>query len=98
MRNVAALCLMALLACAPVRPTAESASMNEDGILFIGGTVAAGAAQTPLKDHAIYVRQGTIVDVGPTAALQSAHPNARVMDASGATILPGLVDAHAHLY
>ena len=70
--------------------------MNET--LFIGGTVAARAQQTPQKNYAILVADGRVKDVGPAAALRAAHPNAPVVDASNATILPGLTDAHGHLY
>jgi len=41
---------------------------------------------------------GRVRDVGPTAEILRAHPHAEVIDAPAATILPGLTDAHAHLY
>ena len=63
-------------------------SMNET--IFVGGTVAVGPTQTPQKNQAI--------DVGPTADVRARHNNARIVDVSSATILPGLTDAHAHLY
>jgi predicted amidohydrolase YtcJ len=73
--------------------------MNTDsGTLFTGGAVVAGAEQTPRKDFAVYAEGGLIREVGPAEALRRSHPNARVIDAAGATILPGLTDAHAHLY
>lgn len=68
------------------------------GTLFIGGTVVAGADQTPRKNFAVYAEGGLIREVGPAADLRRAHPNANVIDASSGTILPGLTDAHAHLY
>lgn len=58
----------------------------------------AGPGQTPQKNYAIYSEDGTIREVGPAAQLRAAHPGARVVDASTATILPGLTDAHGHLY
>ena len=72
--------------------------MTDNGTLFIGGTVAAGATQAPQRNQAIYVTGGVIREVGAADALRAAHPNARVVDASSATILPGLTDAHGHLY
>jgi len=72
--------------------------MIEEGTLFIGGTVVAGAFQSPHNNFAVYVSGGTIREVGPADALRQAHPGARVVDASNATILPGLTDAHGHLY
>ncbi len=90
---------MALFACAPSRPPATTATdMNDHGTLFIGGTVVSGADQTPRKDYAVYAEGGVIREVGPAATLRTTHPGARVIDASNATILPGLTDAHGHLY
>ncbi|HEX8171771.1 MAG TPA: amidohydrolase [Thermoanaerobaculia bacterium] len=71
---------------------------SDSGTLFLGGTVAAGAAQTPQRDYAVYAESGVIREVGPAAQLRAAHPHARIVDASNATILPGLTDAHGHLY
>jgi predicted amidohydrolase YtcJ len=98
MRSVAALAFSALLACGPERPATQPAASAGEGTLFIGGTVVSGPAQTPQKNFAIFVVEGTIREVGPADRLRSAHPDARVVDASGATILPGLTDAHGHLY
>src|SRR4051812_4145580 len=71
-------------------------AMNET--IFVGGTVAVGPTQTPEKDRAIAVFGGHIIDVGPTADIHARHAGARGVDVSNATILPGLTDAHAHLY
>jgi len=70
--------------------------MNE--AIFIGGTVASGAKQTPQRNVAVYVESGMVRELGEADVLRRQHPAARVVDASGATILPGLTDAHAHLY
>ena len=66
------------------------------GTIFTG-TVALGETQTPHPGYAVFVTDGLIRDVGPAANLISAHPGARVIETAG-TILPGLTDAHAHLY
>ena len=72
--------------------------MADDGTLFLGGTVVTGADQIPRKDFAVYATGGIIRQVGLASDLRAAHPNAKVVDASNATILPGLTDAHGHLY
>jgi len=66
--------------------------------LFIGGVVAAGPQQTPQHDWAVLVRDGKIAEVGPADDLKRNHAGAQIVDASNATILPGLTDAHGHLY
>lgn len=68
------------------------------GKIFSASTVVAGPSQTPLRDGAIYVVDGRVREVGSEVEIKRAHPNATVIDARGATILPGLTDAHAHLY
>jgi predicted amidohydrolase YtcJ len=69
-----------------------------DETIFTASTIAEGADQTPRHDRAIYVVDGTIRETGPVTDIRRAHPNARLVEAPGATILPGLTDAHAHLY
>ncbi len=64
----------------------------------MGGTVVTGATQTPQKNYAVFVSGDRIREVGPAGTLRAAHPGARIVDAAGATILPGLTDAHGHLY
>ncbi|HEX7154893.1 MAG TPA: amidohydrolase [Thermoanaerobaculia bacterium] len=89
MRTTAIL-LLALTACATSTP--------RSGTLYHGGTVFAGPEQTPRNDYAIYVEGGVIREVGPAGELRSKYGSARTVDATNATILPGLTDAHGHLY
>ncbi len=85
-----------LASCATNHKGAQPVPMNET--IFIGGAVAAGPQQTPQKNTGVYVTEGIIRELGPADLIRKAHPNARVFDASSATILPGLIDSHAHLY
>lgn len=64
----------------------------------MASTVLAGPSQSPMPNGAVYVSGGVIREVASAADLRRAHPNARIVDAPGATMLPGLTDAHAHLY
>ncbi len=72
--------------------------MTEQGMLFIGGTVVAGAGQTPQNNYAIYTTGGIIRDVGPADELQRKYPITNTIAVLNGTILPGLTDAHGHLY
>jgi imidazolonepropionase-like amidohydrolase len=51
-----------------------------------------------LTDQAILIEGDRIKEVGPTQAVSSHAPaNARVIDLSSSTVLPGLIDCHTHL-
>lgn len=50
-------------------------------------------------DQGILVQSGRITAVGPWAAVSAqAPPSAKRLDLSGKTILPGLIDAHVHVF
>ncbi len=65
-------------------------------LVLAGGTVVTcdGSDRTFVGD--VLVRGERIVAVGPNAARQ-AHRPARVVDARGCAVIPGLVQAHVHL-
>jgi len=67
-------------------------------VIYAGGIVVAGDSQSPRPDWAIYVADGVVRQVDRGDLVRAKHPKARVVDLRGATILPGLTDAHAHLY
>lgn len=48
--------------------------------------------------NAIAVADGKIVEIGNSAALQQKYDAKETLNAEGKTIVPGLIDAHAHLY
>jgi predicted amidohydrolase YtcJ len=81
---------MALVACQS-RGAAEPASL----ILHNARVYTVNAAQPTAE--AVAVRDGRIVYVGGNAgAVDLRGPNSRVIDAGGATLVPGLQDAHGH--
>jgi predicted amidohydrolase YtcJ len=93
-----ALALASLTACTMARAPQSTSAMNVNETILIGDVVAAGPNQAPQRDTAILVRDGRVAELGATAALVAAHPTARLINAGNATILPGLTDAHGHLY
>ena len=48
-----------------------------------------------LTNQTIIIEDGKIVSVGPDPG---ANGDANVIDLSGKTVLPGLIDAHTHIY
>jgi imidazolonepropionase-like amidohydrolase len=55
-----------------------------------------GSGGPPLVDAAVVVRRGTIESVGPRSSFQLPQ-RTREVDVKGRWIIPGLIDAHAHL-
>ena len=65
--------------------------------LIRAGVLIDGTSAEPRRDQAILVRGGRIERVGPASAV-SAPEGATVVDLSKATVLPGLIDSHTHLF
>jgi imidazolonepropionase-like amidohydrolase len=61
------------------------------------GTLIDGRSDTVLHDQVIIVSGHRIESVGPAATSQTPE-NAKVIDLSQATVLPGLIDSHTHLF
>lgn len=49
-------------------------------------------------DQAVAIDGEEIAAVGPAEALRDRYPQAEVLDGKGGFLLPGLIDAHTHLY
>ena len=65
-------------------------------VVLVNVTVIDGRGGPPLADQVVVIRDGRIAQVGPRA--RAAIPRgAQVVDLKGHYVLPGLVDAHAHL-
>lgn len=60
------------------------------------GKLIDGTGAPPAPDATVILTDGTITYAGPSL-LAPAAPDARVIDAQGGTIMPGLIEAHIHL-
>jgi putative selenium metabolism protein SsnA len=74
--------------------------MEKPAILLVGnGRLITRDAQQPLVDDGcVAIRDGLIAEIGPTAVLRHSYPGAELIDARGGLIMPGLINAHMHLY
>jgi len=72
-------------------PRAEPASET----VLVGGTLIDGTGGAPLPDAVIVIRNNRISQIGPRGKVKYSG-NARVIDATGKYIIPGLIDIHVH--
>jgi imidazolonepropionase-like amidohydrolase len=92
--------IVALFALVAVRMFAQSTSPspNSSQVTVIrAGTLIDPAATQPKHDQVIVVRGNRIESVGNSSSVQ-APAGANIIDLSKATVLPGLVDAHTHIF
>lgn len=69
-------------------------------MLLIGnGRLITHTAATPyLEDGCVAVEGNLIADFGTTADMRAKYPGATFEDATGRVIMPGLINAHTHIY
>jgi imidazolonepropionase-like amidohydrolase len=102
-RLVGAICLVSIttagLAQSPALSPAvrEFVSVADPVFALTHAEVIDGTGAPPKRDQNIVVRDRMIAAVGDTAST-TVPPNARVIDLTGRTVLPGLVMVHEHLY
>lgn len=65
--------------------------------LIHNGQLIDGTGVPPVPDAAVMVTDGIIAYAGPAHQAPPAGADARVIDANGGTIMPGLIEAHIHL-
>jgi cytosine/adenosine deaminase-related metal-dependent hydrolase len=74
--------------------------MEKSAILLVGNgrLITHDPAQPLVEDGSVAIRDGLIAETGPTASLTRSYQGARFIDARGGLIMPGLINAHMHLY
>ena len=64
--------------------------------LFLGRVIPC-TGDTVIEDGFVHVKDGKIAGVGPRSALAALPVGAEVVDTGGKTIMPGMINSHAHL-
>lgn len=85
-----------LLACMLLLATAAAPALAGQTLLHNARIHTADPDQ-PLAEAMVWGADGRLLAVGGTGALLARWPDARRIDAGGEAVVPGLIDAHAHL-
>lgn len=92
---VSALLIVAAVAAMPAQTPAPGATPAS--VLLKPARVFDAVSQAPHEGWAVLVTGNTIAAAGPAAEVK-APAGAKVIDLPGTTLLPGLIDAHSHIY
>jgi imidazolonepropionase-like amidohydrolase len=85
---------LALLVCAG--PTAQQTPVNARKLALVGGMLLDGYEAGPIHHAAVLIEGDRITRVGPAGTVPI-PPGFTVLDTSGRTMMPGLIELHAHL-
>ena len=104
-RTLAAACVAVALLTACDRQDNRAPAVSEPEPADNPGTLVVNARIYPLApaddgamhDAMVFSDDGRVVAVGAAGTLRDAYAGAAVIDMEGRTVLPGLIDSHAHL-
>ena len=72
----------------------QSAAAQSDQVILVRGATVHTAAGAPIPNGAVLVRAGRIAAVGANLA---APAGARIIEAAGKVVIPGMIDNHSHI-
>jgi imidazolonepropionase-like amidohydrolase len=96
MSNVILSGLIFWVAACAAPPTSQPPAAAQSAVLFEGARLITGDGTAPTEDSAFVVEDGTFTAVGRRGQVQAPEGAARV-DLTGKTVMPGIIEAHAHL-
>jgi imidazolonepropionase-like amidohydrolase len=80
----------------PARPAGAARDAAPTKLALVGGMLLDGYEAPPIHHATVLIEGERIVKVGPTAQVP-VPPDYTVIDTSGRTMMPGMIELHAHL-
>ena len=96
MSNVILSGLILFVAACAAPPASQPPAAARSATLFEGARLITGDEAPPIEDSAFVVQDGKFTSVGRRGEVQAPEGAARV-DLTGKTVMPGIIEAHAHL-
>src|SRR5207245_3741838 len=93
---VVALAALIVLAAIELQPSMAQAPAAAGVVALTGARIIDGTGRAPIQQGTVILNKGVIEAVGAAAGVKIPNGATRV-DLSGKTIIPGLINAHAHL-
>jgi 5-methylthioadenosine/S-adenosylhomocysteine deaminase len=91
------ICVIAFSLSAQAPPSKTPTAKTRVDLLVTGGTIVTMDGERRVIEYgALAVKGDTIVAVGPRAAIAARYTAARLVDARGQLVLPGLINTHNH--
>jgi len=88
--------LMLFVAACASPPASQRSAAAGSATLFEGARLITGDEAAPIEDSAFVVQDGKFISVGRRGEVQVPEGAARI-DLTGKTVMPGIIEAHAHL-
>ncbi|MGB6358212.1 MAG: hypothetical protein WBF30_05470, partial [Candidatus Acidiferrales bacterium] len=93
MNSLSSLKMFAILAAAALLPLAAGAQ-DESGVTLIKNATVITITHGRIEHGSVLIRDGKIADVGADV---QAPAGAKIIDATGMYLMPGIVDCHTHI-
>ena len=87
--------ILAIILCAALAVCYHVQIVSADALVLTNGTIVDGTGADPLTYGTTVIQNGRILKIGRSSDFLIS-PGATVIDVDGATIMPGIINAHVH--